>query len=123
MTQLESLIKDLKKATISLKEAIELKPTRIHKDATIQRFEFSFELAWKSIQAFIRDQGFDCKSPKSCLRMAATLDLIKDIEAWFEYLKARNFIAHVYSENLADKIYKKALKFPKDLEILLKNLK
>ena len=45
MTKLENLIKDLTKANERLKEAIGLEPTRIHKDATIQRFEFTFELA------------------------------------------------------------------------------
>ncbi len=46
MTKLESLIKDLKKANQKLKEATRLKPTEIHKDATLKRFEFTFELAW-----------------------------------------------------------------------------
>jgi len=35
MTKLKSLIEDLKKANRRLKEAVTLKPTRIHKDATI----------------------------------------------------------------------------------------
>ena len=37
MTKLESLIKNLKKANQRLKEAIKAKPTRMNKDATIQR--------------------------------------------------------------------------------------
>ena len=41
MTKLNNLIKNLKKANQRLKEVIELKPTRINKDATIQRFEFT----------------------------------------------------------------------------------
>ena len=40
-TKLNNLIKNLKKANQRLKEVIELKPTRINKDATIQRFEFT----------------------------------------------------------------------------------
>lgn len=124
MTKLESLIKDLKKANQRLKEAISLKPTRIHKDATIQRFEFTVELAWKTIQEYIKDQGLvECKTPKNCIREAARIELIDNPEEWIEYLKARNLIAHVYNEKMADRIYKQALKFPKEVDDLLKGLK
>ena len=122
MTKLENLIKDLKKANKRLKEAVELSPTRIHKDATIQRFEFTFELAWKTIQEYIRDQGFDCLSPKNCIREGARLEIIDNPEDWFGFLDNRNLIAHSYNEKLADKIYKKALKFPKEVEKALENI-
>jgi len=123
MTKLQNLIKDFKKANQKLKEAVKTKPTRMNKDATIQRFEFTFELAWKTIQAYVSDQGFECKSPKSCIREGARLEIIDDPENWFEYLKTRNLIAHTYNEKLADKIYKRALKFPKEVDKLLKNIK
>ena len=122
MRKLESLIKQSKKANQRLKEACQAPATRLNRDATIQRFEFTFELSWKTIQEYIRDQGLDCKSPKSCLREAARLDLIKNLKKWFEFLDNRNQIAHSYNEKLADKVYKKALKFPKEVEELLKNL-
>ena len=122
MTKLENLIKDLKKANQRLKEAVELSPTRIHKDATIQRFEFTFELAWKTIQEYIRDQGFNCLSPKNCIREGARLEIIDNPEDWFGFLDNRNLIAHSYNEKLADKIYKKALKFPKEVEKALENI-
>ncbi len=49
MNKLQNLLKDLKKAQKRLREAVSLEPTRIHKDATIQRFEFSFDLLQKTI--------------------------------------------------------------------------
>jgi nucleotidyltransferase substrate binding protein (TIGR01987 family) len=123
MTKLESLIEDLTEANQRLKEASELEPTRIHKDATIQRFEFTFELAWKTIQEYVRDQGLDCKSPKNCFRTAAEIDLIKNPKVWFEYLEARNLVAHTYNERLADKVYRQAIKFCAEVDNLLKVLK
>lgn len=120
MTKLENLKEDLFRANQKLKEASELELTEINRDAAIQRFEFTFELAWKTIQEYIRDQGLDCKSPKSCLRTAAEIDLVENIEAWFEYLKARNLIAHTYNEKLADEVYRKAIKFSAEVDSLLK---
>ena len=122
MTKLESLIKDLKKANQRLKEATEAKPTRMNKDATIQRFEFTFELSWKTIQEYIKDQGFDCNSPKNCIREGARLEIINNPEDWFEFLEARNLIAHTYNEKLANKVYRKSSKFPQEIDDLLKNL-
>ena len=122
MTKLKNLIKNLKKANQCLKEAVELSPTRIHKDATIQRFEFTFELAWKTIQEYIRDQGFECNSPKSCIREGARLEIIDNPENWFVFLDNRNLIAHTYNEKLADKIYRQVLKFPQEIDNLLKKL-
>jgi nucleotidyltransferase substrate binding protein (TIGR01987 family) len=63
------------------------------------------------------------KSPKSCLRIAAELGLITNLEDWFGYLEARNLIAHTYNEDLADKVYKTAVKFPAEIDKLLKNIK
>ena len=122
MTKLENLIKDLKKANQRLKEAVKLSPTRIHKDATIQRFEFTFELAWKTIQEYIRDQGFYCNSPKNCIREGARLEIIDNPENWFVFLDNRNLITHTYNEKLADQIYRKTLKFSQEVDNLLKNI-
>jgi len=123
MTKLENLIKDLDKANQRLKKAAKAKPTRMNKDATIQRFEFTFELAWKVIQEYIRDQGFDCKSPKNCIREAARLEIINNPKNWFEFLKARNLIAHTYNEKMANKIYRQGIRFPKEVDNLLNKLK
>lgn len=123
MTKLQSLIHDLEKANQKLGEAVKLKPTEINKDGTIQRFEFTFELCWKAMQEYIKDQGSDCKSPKSCIRTGAQLELIDNPELWFDFLKKRNLIAHTYNEKMADKIYQQAVKFPREAEKLLKQLK
>lgn len=122
MTKLDSFIKDLQNANKRLKEAIKANPTRMNKDATIQRFEFCFKLSWKTIQAYIRDQGLDCKSPKNCIREATILELIKGIKNWFKFLDNRNLIAHIYNEKLSDRVYKAAKKFPSEIDNLLKNL-
>ncbi|MBU1246947.1 nucleotidyltransferase substrate binding protein [Patescibacteria group bacterium] len=122
MNKLQNLIENLKKANQRLKQATKTKPTQMNKDATIQRFEFTFELAWKTMQEYIRDQGFDCKSPKNCIREGARLDLIDNPEKWFEFLNNRNLIAHTYNEKIANMVYRKAIKFSQNLDKFLQNI-
>lgn len=122
MNKLQNLIENLKKANQRLKQATKTKPTQMNKDATIQRFEFTFELAWKTMQEYIRDQGFDCKSPKNCIREGARLDLIDNPEKWFEFLNNRNLIAYTYNEKIANTVYRKAIKFSQNLDKFLQNI-
>lgn len=51
--KIHSLVKNLDHAVARLSEALTLDPIQIHKDATVKRFEFTFELAWKLMQAFL----------------------------------------------------------------------
>lgn len=122
MTKLRNLIQNLTKANQRLMEAIKVKPTQMNKDATIQRFKFTFELAWKTMQEYIRDQGIDCKSPRNSIRESARLDLIDNPEKWFGFLDHRNLIAHTYDEKIANIIYQHALKFPKEVNKFLKEI-
>jgi nucleotidyltransferase substrate binding protein (TIGR01987 family) len=112
MTKLHELLSNLKNANGRLKESLALEPTRIHKDATIQRFEFTVELAWKTMQEAARFMGEDAVSPRDAIRVAARIELIADPEAWLSMLQARNLTAHVYRENVADEVYKEAKKLP-----------
>jgi len=54
----------------------------ITRDVCIQRFEFTFELAWKAIQRQARAEGLECVSPRECLRVAFSLGLVEDDAQW-----------------------------------------
>jgi nucleotidyltransferase substrate binding protein (TIGR01987 family) len=45
-------------------------PDDIVMDGTIQRFEFTFELFWKTLRRFLQQEGIDTASPKNTLRHA-----------------------------------------------------
>jgi nucleotidyltransferase substrate binding protein (TIGR01987 family) len=95
------------KALISL-EAIYLKPMqddRSNVDATIQRFEFTFELAWKFLKDYFFEQGIELNYPKEVLQQAFKVDLISDEQLWIKMLNDRNMTSHTYNEKLADEIY------------------
>ena len=74
-------------------------------DATIQRFEFCFELAWKLIKAVLEYEGSEVNSPLSTIREAWKQGLIADAEAWLDMMEKRNLSSHTYEENVAREIY------------------
>ncbi len=92
-----------------LKEALSynIENIDIALDATIQRFEFTFENAWKSIMVIARYMGFgECKSPRSCIKLAYKMEWIEDEEMWLSLLEARNLTTHTYNEDIAYRVYK-----------------
>ncbi len=77
----------------------------LQRDGIIQRFEYTFELAWKTIQEYLKDEGFaNINSPKGALREAYAAGLISDEATWLSMLKDRNSTAHVYNEDIAVQI-------------------
>ena len=75
-------------------------------DATIQRFEFSFELAWKLMKAVLEYEGIEANSPRSSIREGWKQGLISDAEAWLDMMEKRNLSSHTYDENAAREIYR-----------------
>ena len=106
MTKFESLREDFTNALLRLEEALQEKKTDIVRDSAIKRFEMAFELAWKTIKAFLEERhNATCLSPKACFRDAYRQELIEYDEAWMNIADDRNLTAHTYYEPLAEKIY------------------
>lgn len=123
--KLTAEINQLQNAVNRLKEALLVEPTQLNKDATIQRFEFTFELVWKTLKTYIEESGREAMptSPKDVFRVAADLQIISDPAPYFEYLKKRNLSAHTYSQDQADQIYQSIKDFPQAVETVLQTIK
>jgi nucleotidyltransferase substrate binding protein (TIGR01987 family) len=94
--------------TLTSLEAIYLKPTepdRSNIDATIQRFEFTFELCWKFLKDFFLEKGVPLHYPKEVIQEAFKVGIIHDEDLWRHMLKDRNMTSHTYDEELADTIF------------------
>ena len=102
---MEEIFKAFEKSFGRLEEVLKLEKNAINRDAAIQRFEFTVELAWKSMQKFLRSKEIVCRSPKDCLEEAFKFGLISDNELWLEMFKDRNLTVHTYNEETADQIY------------------
>lgn len=124
MTKLEAQYQDLQDAFARLKEAIILPSNNlINRDATIQRFEFTFELCWKIMQTIVNENKLDVYGPKNVFREAAKLGIIHDPEMWFAFLKSRNLTTHTYNEDMALQVYKSAKEFVRYAQELLTRVK
>ncbi len=96
----------LDRALDRLEAALARPPDDITLDACIQRFEFTFELAWKAIQRQARTEGLDCSSPRECLRIAFRLGLVEDDTRWMSMLEDRKRTSHTYDEDTARTVYR-----------------
>ena len=100
-------VKRLNEANIAYKKNSE---NDIYQDALIKRFEFTFELAWKTLREFMTDQGYQLEilSPKGVFAFAYQEGLLSDETLWLDMLESRNLTSHDYGHELskviADKI-------------------
>ncbi|MCJ7689109.1 MAG: nucleotidyltransferase substrate binding protein [Clostridiaceae bacterium] len=75
------------------------------RDGLIQRFEFTFELSWKTLKVYFEDEGLiGLNSPKAVLREAFSAGIIKNDELWLRMLNDRNLTSNIYSEQVAIEI-------------------
>lgn len=120
----ELLLKDFQDALARLEEALQRDAEYdVYKAGCIQYFEFTFELAWKTIKITAEDAGLDAGgSPKSCLKTAYKQGWIKDEAAWLEMLDARNRMSHTYDAKDALKVYEKLGGFVAPFQALSQSL-
>ena len=103
--------------------------SELEKEGLIQRFEYTFELAWKVLQDYMQYLGFQFQTgPNTTLRLAFENGLIKDHDRWRKMAKARILTSHTYNEDEADEIakgiyadYAPLLRELRDLLIIRKN--
>jgi nucleotidyltransferase substrate binding protein (TIGR01987 family) len=109
-------------AIARLREVLKLPESDVSRDAAIQRFEFCFELAWKSIQERARDEGLDCQSPKACLRVGFKTSWIENEQGWLAMLEDRNRTSRTYDEDLAKTVFRRLPNYLPLFDALLKKL-
>jgi len=123
MTKLEALRKQYQKAVERLEEILEMEKNKINRDSAIKRYEFTFDLSWKVIKAFLEEEkGIRCTSPKECFREAYRQGLIDYDELWLKMTDWRNAAVHTYSEKFSDILYKRLPKTLKCFKSLVKKI-
>ena len=106
------LIARLEQALATLDEVLAMSFSVIVRDATIQRFEYCFELSWKLLKKVLKADGIEVNSPRQAVRKAFENGYIDDIDVWFEMLEDSNMTSHTYDPNIAEKVYESAKELP-----------
>lgn len=132
-------LSSLLKAVLSLERAVRVSGEKMSlaetpsdelellKAGVIQNFEFTYELCWKFIQRWIRENRTpeDADHPltrKDLFRMAAMYGLIADPLPWFDYSEKRNLTSHTYDERTAQAVFETAIRFLPDAQYLCRKL-
>lgn len=90
------------KALERLREALAENETDLVRDAMIQRFEFTFEMAWRALFRVLTDRGERVAQQSSAVLAAAfTGLLLDDAPLWDRIRIARNQTSHTYDEQKA----------------------
>ncbi len=99
-----------RRAFVLLREAIESMQekqlSQLEKEGVIQRFEYTWELAWKVLKDYLEHQGvvLDTVTPLSVIKAAYAAKIIKNGDGWMQALDARNKMSHTYDLKTFEKI-------------------
>ncbi len=107
MKRFEERKEDLKKAANKLNEALRGDASDLEIDGILHRFEFTFELAWKTMKDCLEEQGIVGKigSPREIIKEAFSAGLIDNGEVWIDMMLSRNELSHLYDEETSREIY------------------
>lgn len=99
----------------------------IVRDATIQRFEYTYSLALKMISRFINKESKEITHTMTfnqLIRTANQFGLLKsNLEIWDDYRQKRNSTSHTYDEAIALEVMSIVPAFRDDAIFLLNKLK
>jgi len=83
----------------------------IIKEGLIQRFEYTYEMAWNVMKDYALYQGnSEIGGSRDAIRYAFSMNLISNGEMWMDMIKSRIKTSHIYNEETANEIYTKILK-------------
>lgn len=77
----------------------------LEEQGLIQAFEYTHELAWKTLSDFLKGKGaINIYGSKDATREAFKLELISNGDVWMDMIKSRNLTSHTYNEEVTESI-------------------
>ena len=107
MIRYKERFEDFEKALKKLKQAFLEEANELVIDGTLQRYEFTFELAWKTIKDYLEYNGIvsNIASPRNIIQQAYQSKIIKNGDIWIQMMLDRNSLSHLYDEQKSKEIY------------------
>ncbi len=98
----------------TLQDAVNLSQQRalskLEQQGLIQGFEFTHELAWKTLKDFFDYRGVSgVIGSRDATRSAFREGIIENGDLWMEMIKSRNLSSHTYREEVANEIAHKII--------------
>lgn len=99
---------NFERAFLLLSEALQnplVELSDLEKEGIVQRFEYTFELAWKTVKDYLIFNGivFDQVTPRHVLKQAFASKIIEDGQIWMDMLEHRNLMSHTYDRGICEK--------------------
>lgn len=126
-------LSSFEKAMLSLDEALiesgKQPENKFIRDASIQRFEYTYELGHKMLKRYLEmtepsAEEVDQMSFSTLIRTGSERGLLlHGWDKWIQYRSARNLTSHTYDENKALEVCKVIPHFLEDIKFLLGKLK
>ena len=98
-------LQNYSRALSLLQSALQLGPSALNdleKEGTVQRFEYTVELARKTLKDYLEFSGLELTSvtPKSVVKAAFAARIISDGQLWIDMIDHRNLLSHKYDQAL-----------------------
>lgn len=71
----------------------------LEKEGIVQRFEYTFELGWKTLKDYLEYMGTKLEqfTPRYIIKQAFAANIISDGQVWIDMIEHRNLMSHTYN--------------------------
>lgn len=94
-------LQNFDRALSLLEEALEHGPAslnQLEKEGVVQRFEYTLELAWKTLKDYLEASGIvlNAVTPRQVVKDAFVAKIVLDGQTWIDMIDHRNLLSHTY---------------------------
>lgn len=83
--------------------------SQLEQEGIIQRFEYTYELAWKTMKDYLQDNGNAILpeiTARAVIKEAFAANIIGDGQVWIDMMLHRNILSHTYDFSVFQEILK-----------------